>query len=256
MGKNRDDRLLAQMRIAIEETVESAVTRIGELEEAFAASHGAHATDGMPSLVAFTSDAFEASTETTSEAKRRLLGDIIAKRFAIQTDSTEDVSLRVALRIMETTTEAQLLLTACVWVKQLSTDVQGGTEPAIEAALAERYGSLISQMVLKKYGLDDFDHLEAVGACRQGSRSSGAFLGGDGDGASQWLRRRGLQTSARPSFSDATFPILSRWTRMLQHPTAEEQSSGKPPSIEDLSLTPAGRQIADIVVTRLSVKPL
>lgn len=236
--------------------------RVGELAEALlehtdALRHAAETSEDIarlePGLVGYVARAVETCIETASEAKRRLLGDLIAKRFASCVESDDDVALRLAITIVSEATETQLVALANIWIKERCPAIPGAGVNDTETFMKDTYGNVIMHPLTDAIRASVLDHLEAIGAIRQGPRASGTFLTDSRRYPRDWYARRGQPGLAGDELAERAMPAtMRRWAELLRYPTPEERAAGRFESILDATLTPAGSTLGAVIVSRLS----
>lgn len=253
-GTRRDAALAAavdaRLAAVLPQRLQDVIDAIQEHADARAASVDDAA---VPGVIDFIAQAMEAAFVTDVESKRRLLGDLIAKRLTTPGDSPDDAALQLSISLVRQATETQLAVLAAVRIKESGeVDVAGDDAEAVEAAMTRAYGPIIRHELLTRLRTTDLDHLEAIGAIRQGSRASGSFLADGKTAAAHWFEARELLSvvesgSAESStanylrFDRERFPTIDRWVRLLQYPYAADRAAGHNDAIADAQPHAGGR---------------
>lgn len=188
---------------------------------------------GDPGFSQFVADAMQASAETRSVPKQKLLGRFIAHRLQVSSDK-DAILLSRALRSVRDLSEEPLVALACiVLLADLGSpsDIDGEIDRA-ERWLAARCGSLFNWIEPLPWQGDDLVTLESIGAVRiDNSAATSVFDGGvHVHAVDQWLAQ--IDVSLYPSEDAGSPEARERFARLY-------------PTITQLSRLAAGREIND-----------
>jgi hypothetical protein len=220
----------------------------------------------QPSTERFVEDAASLAIDARSEAKRRFIGRLVAKRLQIDGTDEDEAIVSDALRIVGALSEKHLLALAALTLIRNIGD-PGARLPDLVAAeqwLSTRYAQPIAA-ILSGPGYDDetLELLGHVGAIAMLLHRSGTFLGGEhADALEQWLLTKDLTFAAESDAELGTesyradmlsrFPIaaaLRDVSRGKVFPTGDKHVAYR---LDELRLTAAGQLLGMEILATLS----
>ncbi len=220
-----------------------------------------------PAVEAFIDDALSSAVETISEAKRLMLGRLIAKRLQTKSGTREELTLRRALEVIDKLTEEQLRLLAAICLVQ-SPPLENA-RPGVYASLDEleaaiKPGLFSTARSLKNAGGwidDDFQTLISIGAISSLGNPPGVMNEHAG-AIEQWSYQLGI--SPYDGLEGALGSRESQEAYSRRFPTivvlkalAAGRKPGRPGEerfaqrLDEISLTPVGWLIGTIVLEQL-----
>jgi len=218
-----------------------------------------------PGFEQFVEKAVDAAAASTSEAKRLLLGSMIARRLQVRTDSLEEVALRRAVDVVEYLNESQLLLLAALCLKNMLGQIPEFIErPSVsrydlEDWLVRNWGSALLKLSVTSWTSYDLEVLAEFGLVRLPAPGPGALLLEEprsGMPVQQWLAQNRVDALDFGPDIDPMNPehsplIGERFPTIRALANLIEGDEGLRESLEYAIVSPAGWNIGELVLDRL-----
>lgn len=221
-----------------------------------------------PAVESFIDGALSSAVESTSEAKRLMLGRLIAKRLETKSGTREEMTLRQALETIDKLTEEQLRLLAAINLVH-APPLDGGMRQfsSLDELEAEIRPSLFNAArQLKNSGGwidEDFQTLVSVGAVVSLGTGNdlGLALQEHAGSIEQWLNQLGIPPysgiegdigtpGSRTAYANR-FPTVTILEKLAAGRTAAKHDSSFVQRLDEITLTPLGWLVGGMVLEQL-----